>query len=208
LLLDGGDNATILYCGDTLLEAEEDGNYSIPDALAQAGKLSIEIRKDSAVITRRSLFVSDDFPATIRTTFKGDPFGNLTVPAREQSFISGATVSAESPPCDVVFLPEVKDHFRLIFIGRVPGQIAVVAAGERPVGWNPVWAIAMHRTGTVHYCGHGIQDSTPMLGRVPDLRQLRQWKEVLWHRRKRITPPSHEGLKHLWLLYQEEAARL
>jgi hypothetical protein len=108
----------------------------------------------------------------------------------------------------VSFLPESNDYGRRIFIGRVPGQVASLAAGDYPSEWSPVWAILMHRNGTAIYCGVDLRESMPVAGRAGDKKQIQEWKRVLWYRRKRITPPSHEGLRLLWLSYQGEAAKL
>jgi hypothetical protein len=210
LVVDGGDSA-LVYCGETRLEAGEDGRYSIPDSIVRPGRLPIEVRYDEEVITRRSLFVCDEVPTPGSNSFKGDRFGRACQPKGDEAFVSGASTSSESPPYNVVFLPDVKDprkHGKLIFIGRVPGQIAFLAAGEHPKGWDPVWAILLHRNGTVTFCGDSLLNAAPMPGRVVDKRQVQEWKRVLWHRRKRIAAPQHEGLKRLWLSYQEEARNL
>lgn len=208
LVVDGCDETAVVCCGDTLLEEGEDGRYVIPDSLARPGRLSIEVKHDGTVLTRRSLFICDDVLASGGGDFKGDRFGHVFEPRDDEPFVSGAAVSCEPPPCHVVFIPGIKDYGRLIFIGRVPGQIAFLSAGERLGEWNPVWAILMHRKGTAIFCGAGLQESTPVPSRVPNKKQVREWKRILWHLRKRIIPPSHAGLKRLWLSYQEEAAKL
>jgi hypothetical protein len=208
LIVDGGHEATQVFCGDTRLEADEDGRYSIPDSIVRPGRLSIEIKYDNIVITRRSIFVCDEVSASGGHSFKGDRFGRAFQFNGDESFVSGAEPSFDPPPYDVVFLPGIKDRGRRIFIGRVPGQIVSLAAGERPSGWNPVWVILKRRKGIAIFCGAGIRESTPLASGVGDKKQIQEWKRLLWYRRKRIVPPSHEGLKRLWISYQEEAGKL
>jgi hypothetical protein len=209
LVVDGGNETTQVFCGNTRLEAGEDGRYSVPGSIVIPGRLSIEVRHDETVLTRRSLFVCDEAPVPEACNFQGDRFGQPFIQSEDnEPFVAGAAASFEAPPYDVVFLPGINDQGRRIFVGRVPGQIVSLSAGERPQGWNPVWAILMHRNGSTVFCGTGLPESTPIAGRVGDERQIREWKRVLWHRRKRIAPPSHESLKRLWLSYQEEAGKL
>src|ERR1051326_5664516 len=208
LVVDGGDESTFVYCGEARLEAGEEGKFSIPESVVHSGRLSIEVKRDEAIITKRSLFISDEISAAGNSSLKVDRFGRVFQPTADESFVSGPFVSSEPPPYNVVFLPDASKDSKLIFIGRVPGQIASLGTGDRPKDWNPVWAIQMHRNGTAMFCGSGLRDSEPMPERVNDKKQLKEWKRILWHRRKRITPPAHDGLKRLWLSYQEEAAKL
>jgi hypothetical protein len=208
VIVDGADGASQVYCGETRLESGEDGRYSIPDSIASPGRLSIEVRRDGAMITKRSLFICDEVPVSGSYGFTGNRFGRTFERVDDEPFVSGAATSFNPPHYDVVFLPEAKDTGRRIFVGRVPGQIAFLVAGERPTGWDPVWAILMHRNGTAIFCGASLRESMPLPGRVGDKKQVKEWKRILWHRRKRIVPPSHVGLKQLWDSYQVEAGRL
>jgi hypothetical protein len=207
LAVDGADSASV-YCGDALLEVGAEGRYSIPDSIVKPGRLAIEVKCYDKVLTRRNLFVNDEVPTPGSDSFRGDRFGNPSLTEGLEPSVSGAAVSGEPPPYNVFFLPDVKHHERLIFIGRFPGQIAHLTAGERPNEWSPVWAILMRRKGTALFCGDDIEKAAPLPDRVDCRKDLQEWKRVLWHRRKRIEPPAQKRLKSLWLSYQEEAGKL
>lgn len=207
LFLDGSDESLSVHCGDTILAAGADGRYSIPDSIAKPGKLSIEVRRGDSVVTRRSLFVSDEVQTPDNHTFKGDRFGRILTSQLGGDFVSGVVTSFRSPSYDIVFLPEANDG-RLIFVGRVPGEIAFLGAGERPCGWKAVWAIVMRRKGKAVFCGDDISDASPMRDALADKKRVEVWKRILWYRRKRITPPVHDSLHRLWIAYQEEARKL
>jgi hypothetical protein len=208
LLVDGGDESLSVHSGDAVLAAGSDGRYSIPDSIAKPGRLSIEVKRADSVVTRRSLFVSDEVQAPDNHTFKGDRFGRTFTPRDGEGFVSGAVTSFPSPSYDIVFLPEAANDGRLIFVGRVPGEIAFLGAGERPSGWKPVWVIVMHRKGKAIFCGDDLTDAAPTRGALPDKKRVEDWKHVLWYRRKRIVPPAHDSLHRLWNAYQEEARKL
>lgn len=208
VVIDGASDGVEVYCDGTLLQAGEDGRYSIPQGVIRSGRLAIEVKRDDSVITRRSLFVSDEVPVTGGCTFTGNRFGRAFDRLGDEPFVSGAAGSFEVPPFNVVFLPEAQAVGRRIFVGRVPGQIISLPNGERPSEWDPVWAILLHRRGSVTFCGSGLRESAVVQGRAGGRRELEEWKRVLWHRRKRIVPPSHEGLKRLWQAYQEEARKI
>src|SRR5262249_29161280 len=156
------------------------------------------------VVTRRSLFVSDEVPAPDSHTFKGDRFGRTLTPQDSEDFVSGAVISFPSPSYDIVFLPEAANEGRLIFVGRVPGEIAFLGAGDRSNGWSQVWAIVMHRKGKAIYCGRNLKDAAPAPGTLADRKRIEGWKRVLCYRRKRIAPPVNNSLHRLWNAYQEE----
>ena len=161
LIVEGRDEDTFVFCDESPLDIGEDGKYHIPDSSVRVGRLSIEVRRHDAPVARRSLFVSDDVRVSEGSSLKADRFGRVFQAIGDEPFVLGGTASFEAPVYDVLFLPETKRHERLIFIGRVPGEIAFSTAGERPTEWSPVWAITMHRKGTAMFCGIDLQRSTP-----------------------------------------------
>jgi hypothetical protein len=209
LVVDGDIHDAGVFCGGTRLQAQQDGRYSIPDTAISPGRLSIEVKSEDSVLARRSLFVSDHLPTSGGYEFAGDRFGRMCERQNGEPFVAGAAAASDAPPYNGFFLSVPKDRGRWIFIGRVPGQIASLGAGERPDGWDPIWVILMQRRkGSAIFCGSDLKDSEPMSGHMGERRLLQDWKQVLWYRRKRIDPPEHSGLKKLWLSYQEEARKL
>jgi len=209
LVVDGDILNADVFCGCTRLEAEQDGRYSIPDSAISPGRLSIEVRSKDSVLTRRSLFVNDHVPTSGGYDFAGDRFGHVCAHENGEAFVAGAAGNSHAPPYDLFFLSLPEDRGRRIFIGRVPGQIAWLGAGEHPHEWDPVWAILMQRRrGFVMFCGSDLKHSEPMPGHLAERRSLQDWKQVLWYRRKRVDPPEHAALRKLWLSYQEEARKL
>src|SRR5262249_3852099 len=96
---------------------------------------------------------------------------------------------------------------RVFYVGREPGQIISWPSEPLPTGWSPVWAIPMRQQGCAMFCGTSLSESEPLRSQCSDRKKLKEWKEVLWHRRKRITAPNHVGLRALWQRFQEEAYR-
>jgi hypothetical protein len=209
LVVDGDILDAGVFCEATRLQAQQDGRYFIPDAAISPGRLSIEVKSEDSVLTRRSLFVSDHVPTSGGYDFAGDRFGRIRGHQNGVPFVAGAAAACTAPPYNGFFLSVPKSRKRRIFIGRVPGQIVSLGAGERPDGWDPVWAILMQRrNGSAIFCGSDLKNSAPMPRHLGERRSLQDWKQVLWHRRKRIDPPEHPVLKELWLSYQEEARKL
>ena len=204
-----GDNPTLdVYCETARLTPDTDGRYSIPNDIIRPGRLSLEVKHQDVVLAKRNIFVDDNVPVSQSSSFSGNRFAQMFQSQPGDASICGAIALGQAPPYNVVFLPEAKGEPRVIFIGRIPGQIAFLGADERPQAWAPVWAIVMHRRGKAIFCGSDIHDASPIENESNDKRSVQEWKRILWHRRKRIAPPSHEGLQRLWSSYQERAKTL
>src|SRR5207247_2007021 len=84
---------------------------------------------------------------------------------------------------------------RVLFIGRVPGQIYSWPEEAHPADWSPVWAVPMGRRGCAVYCGTDIDAAVPVTDQHNvEPHRLRRWKLTLWHRRKRIKEPAEPAL--------------
>lgn len=113
-----------------------------------------------------------------------------------------------SPPFNFnTFLP-IQGKQRIFFVGKEPGQVAIWPEEPLPTDWLPVWAISIGRRGQAMFCGTSLVESEPTQSRCRDRKKLREWKEILWHRRKRISPPTQQNLRGLWKRFQKEAERV
>lgn len=209
IAIDGEIGNSEVFCDDILLALGTDGRYAIPATAGSPGRHSIEVRTGQDILARRSFFVSDTVPVSGTYDFVTDPFGRVFEQTDGAAFVAGAFAGSEATEYRGFFLPASQRYARRIFIGRVPGQIVSLRAGEYPEEWNPVWAILMERRrGVAVYCGTDINESHPEPNQSGNRRSLQDWKETLWYRRRRIDPPSQAAARKLWTEYQLEAQKL
>jgi hypothetical protein len=217
--VEGGDEGVEVWCHGQKLElAEEARGYRLPPQLPMEKRIPVEVKRQDRVLARQSLYMTGDF--TWR--WDGPPpyfdrWDNLAGPsANGQTGIIGATVVGEAPdvsrfrrfPLLATELMGLATR-RIFFVGRVPGQIVRWPAEPLPSEWDPVWAIPMARRGHAIYCGQSLDEAGPLpvVGRSRQ-RGVDLWKEVLWHRRKRIVAPRRREILELWREFQEAARRV
>lgn len=206
LILDISSKAD-LFCNDIQLQ-QENGRYAIPESSALTGRLAIEARLAGEIVATRSLFVSDFISISNNSTYFGDNFGRHCEESSTK-FVQGPLAPNETPPYHGGFLPWPHLSERRTYLGRVPGQIATLTKGQWPADWEPVWVIAAKgRKGIAIYCGGDLDSSAPDSREGSDRKLVKQWKQLLWFRRKRIEPPAHASINRLWLAYQEAAKEL
>ena len=197
-----------LFCNDCPLERDaETGLFIIPDGL-RARRLFVEVRRDGECIRSRSLYALETLEwLDVAATGLLDRFGRK-IDGEADEACAGSIVDGAAPPefNPEVFLPPSYGH-RVYFIGCNPGEIVECPSETMPDDWRPVWAVVMKKKGKGNavYCGADPSSEKPT--RIPrtDYRHLRLWKEVLWHKRKRISTPSHPALCALWKEYKEVA---
>ncbi len=215
LSIEGGDGDVEVWCmGERLKALSGTSVYHLPARLPLETRILIEVRRGERILTRQSLYLTGDFrwrSSDIIREFDewGNPVGNGKA---ERARIAGATVIGEVPAVSgltrpVHFTKELAglDCRRVIFVGRRPGEIVSWPREGLPRDWEPVWAIPFgKRRGRAIFCGSKLEDSLPLESdRNP--KQQQQWKEILWYRRKRITPPDHPRMLHLWNQFQAAA---
>ena len=143
-----------------------------------------------------------------------DKFGRLLpTSGPELKGVAGACLSGvPQPDFPYVFPPHVLQGQRVYLLGRIPGQISVWPAEPAEQEWRPIWAIQFlqKKRGHAIFLGGGADELLPLpqFWAEPDRKRLRQWKETLWYRRKRIVVPQQPSLRALWLQYQEAARDL
>ncbi|MBE0525169.1 MAG: hypothetical protein IBX40_12700, partial [Methanosarcinales archaeon] len=97
----------------------------------------------------------------------------------------------------------------IVFLGNKPGEIVEWPNEKLPEDWHPVWAVAKSGKDSwnVHFCGQlGItEDNSKQDFATPDKRNIKQWKEAVWYRRKRTNAPKIKTIKDMWIKCQEFA---
>ncbi|MCI0627997.1 MAG: hypothetical protein L0387_41155 [Acidobacteria bacterium] len=212
IFLEGGDTGITVWANGTPLPGSKHlGVFELLPELERPGKLSLEARRGDEVLARRGLYLSDEPLSTTIDSPWCDRFGRCVEAGENASgdaVACGAAVAVTPPPFEEFFLPDLHTNRRVIFLGRKPGQIATLPQEPFPTEWRPVWAVPIERRGSALFCGTGIADAQPQAHEVGDRRSIRRWKEVLWHWRCRISPPTHQLLAGLWERYQQEARKL
>jgi len=208
LVVEGGGQSIEIYCNEVKLKPSHiDSIYDLPAEALSSNEITIEARHNGDTYKKR-LFLVDDFPWPIQTsTREFDSFGNVrTEMSSDIASVAGALVTGvNSPPFDFHDIPQILEERRVFYVGREPGQIISWPSEPLPTAWSPVWIIPMRQRGRAIFCGMSLSTSEPLRSRCADRRKLKEWKELLWHRRKRITVPIHLGLRRLWERFQDEA---
>jgi hypothetical protein len=203
----GGERVT---CAGVELQAAN-GIYHLPADLPKEQKLHAEACSGGQVIRSHPFYVIGDFTWQWGTPLVSlDRFGApMDTSPPEGGGAAGASVAGFSPS-RVIYSPRPScfERRRVFFVGREPGQIISWPAEPLPSSWQPVWAIPLERRGRAIFCGTDIAESEP-LPTAPgtDRKKLKLWKEVLYHRQKRIGKPLSPRLAQLWKKYQEAARR-
>jgi hypothetical protein len=71
-----------------------------------------------------------------------------------------------------------------------------------------VWAVPIGRRGQAFFCGSDVAAAEPAGTQTGDRKRVREWKDILYYRMKKITPPHGERARALWRRYQEAARRV
>ncbi|MBW4496742.1 MAG: hypothetical protein KME26_27430 [Oscillatoria princeps RMCB-10] len=213
LVLQGGDEAVRLWANETLLEySQVEGIYELPTDAPSGKKLVIQARKGEDVLRNCTLSLVEYFSwSKCSQPQQADKFGCRQQNAdRDSDGAAGAWVRGFNPPAFNfnTFLP-AQGKQRIFFVGKEPGQVAVWPEEPLPVNWLPVWAICQGRRRQALFCGTSLMESEPMPSMCENRKKLRKWKEILWHERKRTSPPTGDRRqRELWQRFQKEAERV
>lgn len=92
-------------------------------------------------------------------------------------------------------------------IGLLPGQIVAWPSEQFPRDWRPSWAIKMHKRKKwkAIYIGEMFEATSLTTPNTPTRRNIKEWKKVAWHWRKRILLPKRQDARALWHQMQEVA---
>ena len=212
--LSGGTPNTEVYWGDLALPRSENGrDFALAGDLPTESRISLEAREGGPV-DRLSLFLTGDFSvAHIEPEFFLGPTGTGASNDRDEPCIAGAYISGI---CNRT-LSTAADMFEDFayemgaaqgyLIGWRPGQIATWPREAFPAEWVPAWAIKKQgRKLTAIFTGGllgAVQPGNAIFS--PTRREVQDWKQVIWHKRRRITPPRDQSQRAFWLLLQESA---
>ncbi len=212
LVLQGGSESIKVYCNDKLLDCTEAGGiYELPADTPAETKLLIEARSEEDIIKRCSLLLVENYSLPSQSNAQQfDRFGNLKTGDNGSASVAGALVrGVDFRDFNFnTFLP-IQGKQRIFYVGKEPGQIAICPAESLPTDWEPVWAISKGRhRGQAMFCGTNLAESQPLILKCKNRKKMREWKEILWYDRKKISPPDRSNLKVLWQQFQKEAERV
>lgn len=199
-----GDDVVVNCNDQKLYQDEVTGYYEIRHS-SSVHKFTIEVKRGSDD-WKRSFYTTDRLNwKDVESIIQLDKYGK-PVYDDDEEFCVGNKVYGYVPPefSFEVFLPPTKG-IRTFFIGKNPGEIATVPLENLPENWSPVWAISMRQKGKAVFCGLDLGNSKPTEKQVNDKRRVKQWKKILWHKRKLIVPPDHPALRKLWIEYMKAA---
>ena len=209
--LDGDDRLIMVSADATRLAASKDaaGLFELPADVVRSGKVSIEAKRGTEIVARRSIYFSDDSLPTRFEAHWCDRFGRCVEDNEAaEAVVCGSSVCGAAPPFTDFFVPNLHATGRVILLGAKPGQIVSLPTESLPTDWEPIWAVPIRRRGTALFCGTSISRAEPDDTEVGDEFRVERWGEVLWRWRHRITPPHHRTLSRLWARYQRRAKEL
>ncbi|WP_377477329.1 MAG: hypothetical protein P2A85_02495 [Microcoleus anatoxicus] len=212
LILQCGSESIKVYCNNQLLDSRNSaGIYELPADTPAETKLLIEARSEEDIIRRCSLLLVENYSLPSQSNAQQfDRFGKLHTGENESAGVAGAWVwGVDFPDFNFnTFLP-IQGKQRIFYVGKEPGQIAICPAESLPTDWEPVWAISKGRhRGQAMFCGTNLAESQPLMSKCKDRKKMREWKEILWYDRRKISPPDRQNFKALWKQFQKEAERV
>ncbi|WP_204102990.1 MULTISPECIES: hypothetical protein [Spirulina sp. CCY15215] len=206
ILLQGHNEEIDIYCQDYKLSPISFGVYQLPEDLSLNQKISITARRQEEIVRQINLTLINDNPTNKPSDYTRGIFGSFSELEEDNSAkIRGVIVSGfDIPEFNFNTLLPFQSTNRIIFIGRKMGQIAT-ASEILEQDWTPIWAIASGRRSRVQFCGIDFNEVSPIAEKCGDRKQLKEWKEILWVKRKKMILPSDRKLRSLWQKYQKEA---
>jgi hypothetical protein len=181
--------------------------YRLPDELPQGVPLRVAVESPDGTRLQRYLTLVDDFSLPHAPSFLWfDRFGTAALePLTDAGRYSGALVEGAPAEVESFLLPSLKQSETVVLLGRQPGQISRWPANPYPSDWQPIWVVRVRRRGTVSFCGSSIENAEPSHEVAGMRKQAEAWKELIWHRRRRISAPESRLLRSLWRRYQDVA---
>ena len=195
-----------LWCNGVQLQATDldRTHFAVPPNVSLDSPVRLEVRRSASVEARATITLTDAvFPRWQEQKVRFDSLGRRSENADGilGALVDHPTASRFNFGAAVPPIPTSK----LFLIGRIPGQITAWPAAAPP-DWQPVWAIsADHRNACVVPCMEDPGDAAPINRRFGPRRDIKKWKEIVWHKRKRVTPPREARFRELWRRYMEVA---
>jgi len=210
IVIESEDPDPSFCCNDAALRPlEEPDRYGLPKGLPSGRRLEIQKREDGEKSVIGAFYLEEGRPwASSYEPSKFDSYGQLAEGITEDSPVScGALVTrVDVPDLQPHPLALISTHAldRSVFlVGRRPGQVSTWPTQPLPEDWSPIWIITSGRRGKALFCGTGLAGSEPVANTYGNRQQVSRWKDLLWHKRKKITPPPSSGEHLLWEMYQK-----
>ena len=222
VLMDGGAGYETVRCNT--IEIQSDGGiYHLPQNLPIGKPICLEAIRAGRVLQRRWFTISDDFDWQWNAPIRF--FNRLGSPIHaEQEHpvgVVGAALHGIPPATHFINPPESCFEqrpargtrcrwSRVFFVGSIPGQIVSWPRESLPTEWAPMWAIPMKRRGRIHFCSAnpGSVETAGANAASYRAERVRLWKRIVYHRRRKVAPPSTANLRRLWRQFSEEARRV
>jgi hypothetical protein len=196
------ENAEVRFNDDFRVERDAAGTFSIPDELLEEDTISATC-KDGGITRCRLISLRDqlDEHGTSYAPRRYGPTGRVELPSVGALLTCGVPETPQCPaPVALLFLEPSQSA---VLLGAQPGQIVPYEPTALPP-WEPVWAVIHHRRSmTARFVGQS--PLPPDSSRGGNGRAIRDWKNVLWHQRRRIDSPPFEPARTLWQAYQVAA---
>jgi hypothetical protein len=198
-----GASAVLRFNEGPPADPDPTGRFSIPEDLLDQDVIDV-CCTDGDVTRRRQIYLRDQLADA------GAPFvplayaesGERTPPSGGEWLACGVPAGSAVPRSAPLVLP-LGPQDAADLVGADPGQIAQYRPTEPPE-WEPIWAVIHHRrTMSATFVGSDLRP--PGNSRSSNRPRLRDWKDLLWHQRKRIRPPVFEPARILWQSYQNAA---
>jgi hypothetical protein len=211
-MLDGGLGSEEVQCqGRLLRQVGDERVFRLPADLPVGTRIIVEVLRGGEIQRALSLYLTGDFDWRPRDPLRlFDRWGDYTEssPGAAGAYIEGPADSScgfRWIPTTALGFERLKEH-PVFFVGRFLGQIVRWPSEPIPYSWEPVWAVQVgRRQGRAIYCAQSLEAAGPQLGGDSDRSHQELWKEILWHRRKKIAPPETAILRKLWNAYVEAA---
>lgn len=215
VMLEGGGGSEQVRCqGRLLTQQDQNRIFTLPEGLPTGNRIIIEVLAEGEVQRASSLFLTGDFGWR-----RGNPvrlFDRWGEETKSLPGIAGACLSGfegivhmfKYLPTSAVGFEELTEH-TIYLLGRTPGQVLCWPSEPLQESWEPVWAIQVgRRRGLAVCCAQALENAGPKEGKFGDRSRQGLWKELLWHRRKKIAAPEFPMLRKLWNAYVEIAHAL
>ncbi|MFA4850217.1 MAG: hypothetical protein WC626_10880 [Methanoregula sp.] len=186
--------------------------FPLSEELPRDIPLVIELQKnDGTIIQRRTIyFVLPEYPVQsskriVRNKF-GIPIGNFEeIPDGTSPGVSGVLAPGDISEIGTLnFIPTYLSH-RIIFIGKIAGQIADWPDEDLSIDWQPVWAIGKisRDRWQVYFSDTSGEKDLRCLksNNRTSTRDIKQWKNIVYRMRGQVIPPIFNRHRTLWKEY-------
>ena len=215
VVVDGGASNLEVFCNERHLPLSATGGLlALPQDLPTESRIVIEARSGNSVLDRLPLFLTGDFSLPPRDAWQFfDNTGSDIELNDSRPSVAGAHVRGRLPVqlnSAAGLLEDLEAEIgtaRGFLVGQTPGQVVEWPLEPFPTSWNPTWAITKkkRKQWEALFIGDSLETASPIPSDAGKSRAEQAWKRILWHRRKRIRPPTLPGLRALWNEFQEVA---